>query len=58
MNDSTAGSGFIELTADIVSAYVSNNSVASGEMPALINQVHAALLRVSSGAERQRQPSR
>ncbi len=44
------GSGnFIELTADIVSAYVSNNSVSAAEIPGLINQVHSALLRVSTG---------
>ena len=49
MNENTAG-GYIELTADIVSAYVSNNSVASGDIAGLINQVHAALLRVSTGA--------
>ncbi|WP_027155478.1 MucR family transcriptional regulator [Mesorhizobium sp. WSM2561] len=33
----------IELTADVVSAYVSNNPVPVGELPALIDQVHAAL---------------
>jgi predicted transcriptional regulator len=38
---------FIELTASIVSAYVSNNSVPSAELPALIGQVHSALTRVS-----------
>jgi len=38
---------FIELTAEIVSAYVSNNSVAASDIPSLINQVHAALSRVS-----------
>jgi predicted transcriptional regulator len=44
------GSGnFIELTADIVSAYVSNNSVSAAEIPGLISQVHSALLRVSTG---------
>jgi len=48
MNNDTSGS-FIELTADIVSAYVSNNSVSPGEIPSLINQVHAALVRVSAG---------
>ena len=48
MNDDTSGS-FIELTADIVSAYVSNNSVSAGEIPNLINQVHSALMRVSAG---------
>ena len=45
----TGRRNFIGLTAEIVSAYVSNNTVASGDIPALINQVHAALLRVSSG---------
>jgi predicted transcriptional regulator len=40
---------FIGLTAGIVSAYVSNNTVASGDIPALISQVHSALQRVSSG---------
>ena len=49
MSDSTANGNFIELTATIVSAYVSNNTVSAGEIPALINQVHGALMRVSSG---------
>jgi predicted transcriptional regulator len=39
---------FIGLTANIVSAYVSNNTVAASDVPALINQVHAALMRVTS----------
>ena len=44
-------SGFdetIELAAEIVSAYVSNNSVPAGDLPTLINEVHAALIRVTS----------
>ena len=57
MNDSADG-GFIELTADIVSAYVSNNSVSAGEIPSLINQVHSALMRVSGGQSDSRSPSR
>src|SRR5258707_13925242 len=40
---------YIGLTAEIVSAYVSNNTVASADIPALINQVHTALMRVTSG---------
>ena len=51
MADNTGNSNFIELTAGIVSAFVSNNTVAAGEIPALINQVHTALLRVSNGAK-------
>jgi predicted transcriptional regulator len=42
-------SSFIELTANIVSAYVSNNTVPSADVPSLISQVHAALKRVSGG---------
>lgn len=41
---------YIELAADIVSAYVSNNSVPVSDLPGLINDVHAALLRVTTGA--------
>jgi predicted transcriptional regulator len=48
MNDTT-GKSFIELTADIVSAYVSNNPTPAAEISALIGQVHAALQRVSAG---------
>ncbi|MDX8502289.1 MucR family transcriptional regulator [Mesorhizobium sp. VK4C] len=33
----------IELTADVVSAYVSNNPVPVSDLPGLIDQVHAAL---------------
>jgi predicted transcriptional regulator len=47
MNDSTTSGNFIELTAEIVSAYVSNNTVSAAEIPSLINQVHTALSRVS-----------
>lgn len=40
---------FIELTANIVSAYVSNNPVPAADIPTLINQIHAALMQVSAG---------
>ena len=33
----------VALTADIVSAYVSNNSVPMPDLPSLVSQVHAAL---------------
>jgi predicted transcriptional regulator len=49
MGDHTSSGAFIELTASIVSAYVSNNSVPAADLPALIGQVHSALTRVSSG---------
>ena len=40
----------IELAAEIVSAYVSNNSVPASELSTLLSDVHAAIVRVSSGA--------
>ncbi len=50
MSDSPAGGPLIALTAEIVSAYLSNNAVPASDIPALINQVHTALTRVSGGA--------
>ena len=40
----------IELTAEIVSAYVSTNTIASTDLPGLINQVHSALHRTATGS--------
>jgi predicted transcriptional regulator len=41
----------IELTADVVAAYVSNNPVPATDLPNLIAEVHAALGRVSGSVE-------
>src|ERR1700723_80521 len=49
MTEHSGESVYIELTADIVSAYVSNNSVPSPDIPTLIGQIYAALKRVSGG---------
>lgn len=49
MTDNPGESTYIELTAQIVSAYVGNNPVSSAEIANLIGQVHAALKRVSGG---------
>jgi predicted transcriptional regulator len=43
MNDNEAGADLIDLAADIVSAYVSNNTVPAADLPALIASVHRAL---------------
>jgi predicted transcriptional regulator len=40
----------VELTADVVSAYVSNNPVPAAELAALIGQIHASLRALTSGA--------
>ncbi|SNS65458.1 transcriptional regulator, MucR family [Sphingomonas laterariae] len=39
----------IELTADIVSAHLSNNNVAAGDVPVLIRSVHDALVKAAGG---------
>jgi predicted transcriptional regulator len=52
--DSDTHSELVELTAEIVSAYVANNTVVTSDLPALIGEVHEALSRV---AHRGRQPA-
>ncbi|MGE0178572.1 MAG: MucR family transcriptional regulator [Sphingomonas sp.] len=42
-NQDAFGETLITLTADIVSAHVSNNSVAVSDLPMLINNIHGAL---------------
>jgi predicted transcriptional regulator len=51
MNDVPVAAKFIELTANIVSAYVSNNTVPATDIPGLISHVHTALARVSAGGD-------
>jgi predicted transcriptional regulator len=43
MNEEAAGTTLVDLAAEIVAAYVSNNSVRTNELPALIVEVHRAL---------------
>ena len=47
MNETNGTASTMELMADIVSAYVSNNTIAPGELTQLMNDVHFALLRVA-----------
>src|SRR5215204_5527205 len=44
---------YLELTADLVSAYVSHNSLPRSDLPSLIDVVHAAMRQVSSGKAEQ-----
>jgi predicted transcriptional regulator len=46
---STDTSILVELTAEVVSAYVSNNPVSTVDLPNLIGDVHSALTRVQGG---------
>jgi len=50
VTDASTSSNYIELAADIVSAFVSNNSVTAADLPALIGTVHAALQNVGNPA--------
>ena len=50
MSETSENENYIELAADIVSAYVSNNSVPSGDLPTLINEVYGALVRATVGS--------
>ena len=55
------GTNMVDLAADIVSAYVSHNSVQTSDLPALIDAVHSALSNVgkpASEAPRVSQPCR
>jgi predicted transcriptional regulator len=49
MSENAASANYIELAADIVSAFVSNNAVSAGDLPSLISEVHSALLRTVTG---------
>jgi predicted transcriptional regulator len=49
MTDNEKNAGTIELTADVISAYVSNNPVPVSELPSLIGQVHQSLLGLMNG---------
>ncbi len=50
MTDSPVDDKLIDLTTDIVSAYVSNNTVASTDLPSLINEVHGALQKTATAS--------
>jgi predicted transcriptional regulator len=41
----------IELAAEMVAAFVSNNSLPQGELPALIQAMHSAVARLAVGPE-------
>ena len=48
MSETSATHELVELTADIVSAYVSNNSVASADLPNLIDKTFIALQQAAA----------
>ncbi|WP_457094726.1 MucR family transcriptional regulator [Microvirga sp. P5_D2] len=51
MSESATSPNYIELSADIVSAYVSNNSVPASDLPSLLHSVYAALTQTQGQKE-------
>src|SRR6201995_5381390 len=51
MSGSAAQSHHLEMAADIVSAFVRNNSVPPAELASLLETVHEALCKISNGEE-------
>ncbi len=47
MTESPLPADYIQITADIVAAFVSNNAVRAAELPAVIEAVHTSLLKAS-----------
>lgn len=48
INDYNDDQMIVELTSDVVAAYVSNNPVAATDLPGLIGEVHKALKGIST----------
>src|SRR6478735_3572825 len=62
MSELQSTPNYLEAAADIVSAFVSHNSLPAGDLPALIGTVHQALNTLASGAaqpalEEKREPA-
>jgi predicted transcriptional regulator len=55
MSESTTSPNYIELSADIVSAYVSNNSVPATDLPGLLASIYAALTKTVQGQKNEPQ---
>lgn len=49
MTETPSTENLIDLTADIVAAYVTNNTVSSAELSVLIEQVHGSLIKLNNG---------
>ena len=56
MTEETQDDTLITLTADIVAAHVSNNSVAVNDLPQLIQNIHGALSGLSGRAVQEARP--
>jgi predicted transcriptional regulator len=50
-----SSAGLLQLATDIVSAYVSNNSMSAGDLSGIIRTVHSTLKELEGGVERSAQ---
>src|SRR5438309_8081170 len=48
MNNTEQSSDLLSLTTEIVAAHVSNNTIALGDLPQLINQVYSSLANIGT----------
>jgi predicted transcriptional regulator len=58
MSESQTSPNFVELAAEIVSAYVSNNSVPSADLPMLLNTIYTALTQTAQGQNQETKAER
>ncbi|MGA2495482.1 MAG: MucR family transcriptional regulator [Roseiarcus sp.] len=47
----------VDLAAEIVAAFVAHNSLRSADLPALIESVHAGLVKIANGAANSEEPA-
>jgi predicted transcriptional regulator len=57
MDQTFSAPNYLELTADLVSAYVSHNALPLADLPSLIDAVHTALRQASSVIAEQVEPA-
>ena len=57
MTDQNNSAELLKLTAEIVAAHVSNNTLAAAELPQLISQVHASLSDTGKASRTEERPA-
>jgi predicted transcriptional regulator len=55
--EKTQSDTVLEMTAQVVSAYLGNNTVAATQLPEVIRSVHSSLAELSDGGSDARQPA-
>ena len=57
MSEQNNSAELLKLTAEIVAAHISNNSLQAAELPQLISQVHASLSDTGKAASKEERPA-